>query len=166
MNRSKNKKEQADDDSVRIQRSFYVPLWVWEAADNLPVSRPEIIIQALLNAVSAYKSEIPQLRYDVEQIDKQIESLLALKTAKLERINELEHEEVIHMMEASNSDIAVKQVIEETMSLATMLHRDMGPSHFKRLEKLSGTPAEEIKEFLKSKKFRPDEDEVRMFFMR
>ena len=58
-------------DDVKVQRSFYVLKWLWEAADGLPISRPEIITQALLNAVTAFKSEVPQLRYDVEQIDQQ-----------------------------------------------------------------------------------------------
>lgn len=153
-------------DDVKVQRSFYVLKWLWEAADGLPISRPEIITQALLNAVTAFKSEVPQLRYDVEQIDKQIEALTAQKVAKLNRIAELEREEREHIQDVVKFEIGIQQAVLETMDLLRMFRKELGQVHYKRLETLSGVPATEIKDFLKERKFMPDEDEVRLFYMR
>lgn len=153
-------------DDVKVQRSFYVLKWLWEAADGLPISRPEIITQALLNAVTAFKSEVPQLRYDVEQIDQQIEALTAQKVAKLNRIAELEREEREHIQDVVKFEIGIQQAVLETMDLLRMFRKELGQVHYKRLETLSGVPVIEIKDFLKEKKFMPDEDEVRLFYMR
>lgn len=153
-------------DDVKVQRSFYVLKWLWEAADGLPISRPEIITQALLNAVTAFKSEVPQLRYDVEQIDQQIEALTAQKVAKLNRIAELEREEREHIQDVVKFEIGIQQAVLETMDLLRMFRKELGQVHYKRLETLSGVPAIEIKDFLKEKKFMPDEEEVRLFYMR
>jgi len=153
-------------DDVKVQRSFYVLKWLWEAADGLPISRPEIITQALLNAVTAFKSEVPQLRYDVEQIDQQIEALTAQKVAKLNRIAELEREEREHIQDVVKFEIGIQQAVLETMDLLRMFRKELGQVHYKRLETLSGVPATEIKDFLKERKFMPDEDEVRLFYMR
>ena len=135
-------------------------------ADGLPISRPEIITQALLNAVTAFKSEVPQLRYDVEQIDQQIEALTAQKVAKLNRIAELEREEREHIQDVVKFEIGIQQAVLETMDLLRMFRKELGQVHYKRLETLSGVPATEIKDFLKERKFMPDEDEVRLFYMR
>lgn len=153
-------------DDVKVQRSFYVLKWLWEAADGLPISRPEIITQALLNAVTAFKSEVPQLRYDVEQINQQIEALTAQKVAKLNRIAELEREEREHIQDVVKFEIGIQQAVLETMDLLRMFRKELGQVHYKRLETLSGVPATEIKDFLKERKFMPDEDEVRLFYMR
>lgn len=153
-------------DDVKVQRSFYVLKWLWEAADGLPISRPEIITQALLNAVTAFKSEVPQLRYDVEQIDQQIEALTAQKVAKLNRIAELEREEREHIQDVVKFEIGIQQAVLETMDLLRMFRKELGQVHYKKLETLSGVPATEIKDFLKERKFMPDEDEVRLFYMR
>lgn len=153
-------------DDVKVQRSFYVLKWLWEAADGLPISRPEIITQALLNAVTAFKSEVPQLRYDVEQIDQQIEALTAQKVAKINRIAELEREEREHIQDVVKFEIGIQQAVLETMDLLRMFRKELGQVHYKRLETLSGVPATEIKDFLKERKFMPDEGEVRLFYMR
>jgi hypothetical protein len=154
------------DETAKVQRSFYVPLHIWEAAADLPGGRPQAIINALLNAISAYKSEIPQLRFEVEQIDLQMEVLQRQKTAKLMRISELEKVENENMLDVSRSEMAIQQAVVETISLVAMYRQDLGNIHYKRLEELSGTPATEIKLFIKEKKFMPTDDEIRMFYLR
>ena len=106
------------------------------------------------------------LRYDVEQIDKQIEALTAQKVAKLNRIAELEREEREHIQDVVKFEIGIQQAVLETMDLLRMFRKELGQVHYKRLETLSGVPATEIKDFLKERKFMPDEDEVRLFYMR
>lgn len=155
------------DSEAKLQRSFYVKKWIWDAANELPISRPEIITRALLNEIAAFKSEIPLLKYDVEQIDIQIESLHAQKTAKLNRIAELENQAVLNDTDAAFSEFAVQQAILETTELLKMVgYRDLQKVHYTRLQELSHTPAAEIKEFLKSKKFMPSDYEIEMFYRR
>lgn len=153
-------------DNAKVQRSFYVPKWIWDAAEGLPGGRPQAIIRALLNDITAFKSEIPQLRYDVEQIDLQIETLLAQKTAKLNRIAELENEETEDIKQVAIKEFTAKQAVLETVALLDMFRKDLGHGHYKRLEELSGTAADDIKTFLTEKKFRPSEEEIRLFYMR
>jgi hypothetical protein len=153
-------------DNDKVQRSFYVPKWIWNAAEGLPGGRPNAIIQALLDKITAFSSEIPQLRYDVEQIDIQINALQAQKVAKLNRIKELEKADNENMLEVSRSEMAIQQAVVETISLVAMYRKDLGNIHYKRLEELSGTPASDIKQFIKEKKFMPTDDEIRMFYLR
>ena len=155
-----------NDAGVKIQRSFYVPKWLWDAAEKLPIARPEIITQALLNAVSAYKSEIPQLLYEADQLKKEIGEKEARIAAIYKRVEELRKQESEgEKLEAMNI-IAAKQAIQETLSLQEMFRRDMNQTHFKRLESLSNIPSKEIKAFLNEKNFSATEGELTLFYMR
>ena len=44
------------------QHVVYVDPDVWEAANDLPISRPDIIREALANAISFYKTDLPKLK--------------------------------------------------------------------------------------------------------
>jgi len=157
---------EADGESAKVQRSFYVPLWIWEAAEGLPGGRPQAIIQSLLDRITAFKSEIPQLKYDVQQIDLQIEALQVQRVAKLNRIAELEKADEEGIKANSLVNFAIEQAVLESIDLLKMYRRDLGQIHYKRLEGLSGISAIEIKDFFKEKKFMPSEDEIRLFYMR
>jgi hypothetical protein len=156
----------SEEDMAKIQRSFYVQKYIWDAADGLPISRPEIITQALLNAITAYKSEAAQLRYDITNIDKQIETLLAQRTAKVNTLIEIEKAESEKAKNDALSRIAIEQAVVETMNLVDMFRKKMTPSHFKRLETISGIPAAEIKTFLEENDYSPETDKLRMFYQR
>jgi len=149
-----------------IQRSLQVPKDVWDAAKCIPGGRTKFIIEALAGAVNAYKSELPQLRLEVEELNNQISSLEALRSAKLSRISELEAEAEDNLKEAVKHQQNIEQAILETGRLLKSFRRNITKSHFHRLEELSGTPASDIEVFIKEYKYRPSEEQIREFFLR
>lgn len=152
------------EDRVKIQRSIQIEKWIWDAAEHLPESRSSIIRNALLDKVTAYKSEIPQLQDDVRKIDEQFEILQAQRAAKLHRIMELEAQANKQQEEAQLAKINRDQAVVETMNILELHRRNMGAHHFKRLEQLTGIAAKDIKAFVTEHKFRPSEEEVRFFY--
>lgn len=152
------------EDRVKVQRSFQIEKWVWDAAGDLPESRSEIIRSSLLDKVTAYKSEIPQLQDDVRKIDKQFEILQSQRAAKIHRINELKINADKQKEEEQLAQINRDQAVVETMNVLELHRRNMGAHHFKRLEQLTGIAAKDIKAFLTEKQFRPSEEEVRFFY--
>jgi septal ring factor EnvC (AmiA/AmiB activator) len=152
------------EDRVKVQRSFQIEKWIWDASKNLPESNSETIRKALLNKVTAYKSEIPQLQDDVRKIDEQFEKLQAQRAAKLHRIKELEVQAGKQQEEAQLAKINRDQAVVETINILELHRRNMGAHHFKRLEQLTGISAKDIKAFITEHKFRPSEEEVRFFY--
>lgn len=149
---------------VKIQRSFQIEKWIWDAAEHLPESRSSIIRNALLDKITAYKSEIPQLQDDIRKIDEQLEILQAQRAAKLHRLKELEAQASKQQEEAQLAKINREQAVVETMNILELHRRNMGAHHFKRLEQLTGIPAKDIKAFITEHKYRPSEEEVRFFY--
>jgi len=152
------------EDKVKIQRSFYVCKWLWDAAGKLKISRAEIITNALLDAVTAYKSEIPQIEHDIQELDKEVESLQAQKSAKVHYLAILKDQAQQAATDVQLAQINRDQAVVELMQYLDRFFRNMGAHHFKRLEELSGVPASEIKNFVAEKKYTPSETEIRNFF--
>jgi len=152
------------EDLAIVQRSFYVPKWLWDAANELKISRAEIIRDALLNAVTAYKSEIPQIEHDIQEINKEVESLQAQKCAKVHYLAILKNKAQQAATDVQLAQINRDQAVVELMQYLDRFFRDMGAHHFKRLEELSGVPAGDIKNFVAEHKYTPSEDEIRNFF--
>jgi hypothetical protein len=152
------------EDQVKIQRSFYVFKWLWDAAGKLKINRAEIITNALLDAVTAHQSEIPQIEHDIQQIDNEVDALLAQKNAKIHYLMELKAKQETATQEQQLARISRDQAVVELMQFLDRFFRDMGAHHFKRLEELSGVPAREIKSFVFEKNYTPSETEIRNFF--
>jgi hypothetical protein len=152
------------EDQVKIQRSFYTFKWLWEAAGKLKINRAEIINNALLDAVTAHHSEIPQIEYDIQQLDKEVDALLAQKNAKIHYLIQLKEKQETAAQEQQLARISRDQAVVELMQFLDRFFRDMGAHHFKRLEELSGVPAREIKAFVIEKNYTPSETEIRNFF--
>jgi hypothetical protein len=149
-----------------IQRSIQVPADIWEASKCIPGGRTKFIIDSLAGGIDAYKSELPKLRMEVEELNIEIRSKEALRSAKLSRIAELEAEVEVTLQEAVKVQQNIEQAIVETSRLLKTFRRDITKSHFNRLAELSKTPAEDIEIFIIEYKYRPTEEQVREFFLR
>ena len=152
--------------SKTIQRSIQVPADIWDASKCIPGGRTKFIIESLASAINAYKTELPKLRMEVEELNIQICSMEALRSAKLSRIADLEAEAETDLKEAVMHQQNIEQAIIETFRLLKNFRRNITKSHFLRLEELSGTPACDIEVFIKEMKYRPTEEQIREFFLR
>lgn len=150
----------------KIQRSLQVPEDIWNASECIPGGRTKFIIESLAGAINAYKSELPKLRMEVEELNIEISSKEALRSAKLSRIAELESESETELKEVVKHQQNIEQAIIETVRLLKAFRKQINRSHFVRLEGLSGTPADDIGAFIKETKYRPSEEQVREFYLR
>lgn len=149
--------------SKDVQRSFQVDPDLWDAADDLPVPRPDIIRQALMNAVSFYATDLPKLRWQREETRAQIQSLIAKETFLDARIKELEGEIVLIEATQQKHEEYREKAVTETLHLTKVFKKNMTHEHFDIIAGLSGIESAKIEVFLKDTRFRPSEEEVRTF---
>jgi hypothetical protein len=147
------------------QHVVYVDPDVWEAANDLPISRPDIIREALANAISFYKTDLPKLKMQLGDIRTQIQSLQAKEAVILSRIEQLEAKAVFDINEQEKADELKEVAIKETLTMCRAFKKNMQYSHYTKLSELSGVEAAKIEVFLKDSKFRPSEEAVRVFYM-
>lgn len=148
----------------RIQRSFWVDGEIWKAAGGLPLSRSEIIYKALLEAVTGYLTELPQLRAEVKELDALIENAQIQRSAKLQRIQELEKADEESSREVSIRSINKQQAATELVRLLEEYGNKMLPLQYQRIAELSGIPGKLIKTFLEETKFLPSNEDLNTFF--
>lgn len=146
------------------QHVVYVDPDVWEAAGDLPISRPDIVREAFANAISYYKSDLPKLKWQLEEIRKQIQSLQAKEAVILRRIEGLEAKAVIDINEQERAEELKEMAVKETLTMCKAFRKNMAFSHYSKLSELSGVEAAKIEVFLKDEKFRPNEDDIRVFY--
>lgn len=162
------------DDSIKnitcskkmIQRSIQVPEEIWEAAKCIPGGRTRYIINQLAEAVNSYKSELPKLRLEVEELQSQRYDIDAKISAKIMRIAELEAEVEVGFNEAVKQQQIIEQAITEAIRLIRSHRSDLTQYHYNRLSDLSGTPSKDIETFVKEHRYKPTEDQIREFFLR
>ena len=149
-----------------VQRSMWVPIDIWEAAQCLPGGRNKFIIHALTDAIASYSTELPKLKTDIEDINTQICRLESLKNIKLNRIKEIELMENNNEKEIAKFNANINDVVIETRRLLQEFRQALTKSHYKRLSELSGTPAKDIEQFIVSEKFRPTTEKIEEFYLR
>lgn len=149
--------------SKDVQRSFLVNPDLWDAADSLPIPRPDIIREALANAVSFYASDLQKLRWQLEEVQKEIQSKLAREHAILERIKQLEDALIVVESETVKAEVSKEQAVKETLHLTNVFSKRMTHEHFDIIAGLSGIDSAKIEVFLKDTKYRPSENDVRTF---
>lgn len=148
------------------QHSVYVDPDLWEAADHLPTPRPDIIREALLNAVSFYESDLPKLKWQHEELIKQIQALQAQDAVILSRIEHLEAKVLFDTNEQDKEDARINSAINETLRMCKTFKKSMGYPQYSLLSELSGVEPAEIEVFLVDSKYKPSEDAVREFYQR
>lgn len=146
------------------QHSFYADPDLWEAAGGLPIPRPEIIRAALLNAVSFYQSDLLKLKSQLEEVIKDKQALEAKEAVLRSRIAQFEANAVIEVNDQIKAEEAKEIAVTETLTMCKAFKKNMGYSHYSKLEELSGIDAARIEAFLKDTKFRPKEETVRVFY--
>jgi len=144
--------------SKDVQRSFQVDPDLWDAADDLPVPRPDIIRQALMNAVSFYASDLPKLRWQLEEVRAQIQSLVAKETIIDARIKELEGEVILIETTQKRHEETKEKAVSETLHLTKVFKKNMNHGHFDIIAELSGIDSAKIEVFLKDTRFSPSEE--------
>ena len=146
------------------QHSFYADPDLWDAAGNLPIPRPDIIREALLNAVSFYQSDLPKLKWQLEEVRAQKHALEARESVIISRIEQFEANVVIEINDQQKALEAKEIAVTETLTMCRAFKKNMGYAHYAKLEELSGIDAARIEAFLKDTKFRPKEETVRVFY--
>lgn len=147
------------------QHIVYIDPDVWKAANDLPISRPDIIREALANAISFYQTDLPRLKMQLGEVRTQIQSLQAKEAVILSRIEQLEAKAVFDVNEQEKEAELKEIAVKETLTMCKAFKKDMRFSHYTKLSELSGVEAAKIEVFLKDSKFRPSEDAVRVFYM-
>ncbi len=150
--------------SKKIQRSFWVEEETWAAAADLPVSRTQIMSKALLEAVTSYKSELPQLLAEIKELDHVIECLQIQRSAKQQRVKELQEAQEQDKEAVNTQTINRQQAATELIRLLDEHGKNMMPLQFKRLEELSGIKIKNIKTFLEKTHYFPSNEQVKEFF--
>lgn len=146
------------------QHVIYMDPDLWDAAGDLPESRQDIAREAFLNKVSYYKSDLPKLKWQLEDVRMQIQSFLAKEAVILKRIEQLEAKAVIEVSETEKLNECKETAVAETLVMCKAFKKNMGYSHYAKLAELSGVEAAKIEVFLKDLKFRPSEEAVRIFY--
>lgn len=144
--------------------NIYIDPDVWEAAGDLPVSRPDIIRQALVNAISFYKNDLPKLKYELSLEVEKLQTSEAKIAVLKSRIEQLEAKAVIEINEQEQKEERLEIAIKETLQMCKAFKKNMGFSHYAKLSELSGIEAPKIEVFLKDSKFRPSEDTLRVLY--
>lgn len=147
------------------QHVVYVDPDVWKAANDLPISRPDIIREALANAISFYQTDLPKLKMQLDDVRAQIQSLQAKEAVILSRIGQLESKAIFDINEQEKEAELKEIAVKETLTMCRAFKKDMQYSHYTKLSELSGFEAAKIEVFLKDSKFRPSEEAVRVFYM-
>jgi hypothetical protein len=148
----------------KIQRSFWIEENTWEAAAELPVSRTEIISKALLEAITSYKSELPQLRAEIKELDHIIECFQLQRSAKQQRVKELEEAEEETEKAVTKKETNRQQAATELIRLLEEHGKNMMQIQYKRLEELSGIKSKNIKQFLEKTRYFPTDEQINDFF--
>lgn len=150
------------------QHSIYVEPELWAAADNLPLSRPDIVRKALEDAVAFYQSDLEKLKSQHNEVQKQIMDLQAQDSVILERIEQLEAKAVYEEDEKQKAQDLIEMAVSETLTMCKAHKRSsafrIGFEQYQKLEQLSGVDAAKIETFLKDTKFRPVEETLRVFY--
>lgn len=81
--------------SSETQHSVYIEQDLWDAAGSLPVSRPDIVRQAFLNAIAFYNDDLPKLCCKLEELRSQKQVIESKEAVILSRIEQLEAESMI-----------------------------------------------------------------------
>jgi len=152
--------------TTETQHSFYVDPNLWDAADALPVPRPDIIREALLNAVAFYKSDLPRLKWRLGEIGAERQRLDSEEAVILKRIEQLEANVIVEVDVKQKAEELKESAVRETLTMCKAFKKNMSFSHYAKLEELSGIDAPKIEAFLKDSKFRPAEEAVRLFYNR
>ena len=148
-----------------VQRSIYIDHDLWEAAGSLPVPRPDIVKEAFMNAVSYYTSDLPKLRWQLEELQNQkaeIEAKEAVISARIEELEAADELSAIIQQKARNSK---EDAVKETMRLCHVFKKKMNHVQFSIISGMTGVDAAKIEVFLVDKHFRPSENEVRGFLI-
>lgn len=148
------------------QHIIYMDPELWDAVGDLPESRQDIAREAFLNKLAYYTSELPKLRWQLEEIRARIQSEMAKEAVILQRIEQLEAKAVIEVNDVKQAEDQLNVVITETMTMCRAFKRNMGYLQYSKLSELSGVEAAKIEVFLKDFKFRPSEEAVRVFYSR
>jgi hypothetical protein len=152
--------------SRETQHSVWVDPDLWEAADDLPIPRPDIIRTALLDAVAFYKTDLPKLKWELEKVREEKQSILSKEAVLIARIEQLEAKAVIEVEARHKAEESTELAVQETLTMCKAFKKKMGYIHFTKLEELSGVDAAKIEAFLKDTKFRPEEEAIRVFYNR
>lgn len=131
-----------------------------------PESRQDIAREAFLNKIAYYHSDLPKLKWQLEEIRARIQSDLAKEAVILRRIEQLEAKAVIEVNDVKKAEAQINVVVKETLTMCKAFKKDMGFLQYTKLSDLSGVDAAKIEVFLKDSKFRPSEEAVRVFYSR
>lgn len=146
------------------QHVAYVEPEIWDAADGLPIPRQDIIRQALVDAISFYKDDLPKLKYERAALMEEKQKLDSKISLIDRRIEQLEAKAVIEVNELQRANVQLEAAINETLVMCKAFKKDMEYGHYAKLSELSGLEAAKIEVFLKDSKFRPSEESVRIFY--
>lgn len=163
VNNSRGRKKKST--GRETQHVVYIDPDVWKAANDLPISRPDIIREALANAISFYQTDLPRLKMQLDEIRTQIQSLQAKEAVVLSRIEQLESKAIFDVTEKEKEAELKELAVKETLTMCRAFKKEMQYSHYTKLSELSGFEAAKIEVFLKDSKFRPSEEAVRVFYM-
>jgi hypothetical protein len=159
----KNKKGRPKKLNNEVHRSLYVDPDIWEAAGDLPVPRPDILREALINAISFYTSDLPKLRWQLSEIQAQKQTLEAKELAIIKRIEELEANVLLQEEQKIKSEESKVLAAKELVRLSSIFKREMTHEHFSIISNLSGLDAAMIAVFCEDTKFRPTYEEALAF---
>lgn len=155
---------------IVVQKPIYIWPWAWEALGILHKrggkSRPDVIRDAVLNELASGISELPQLMWQLEQLEEEEKEREILKTALQQRIVELQDQAQKKEEESLQYYDKIDDAVKQTMSLLKLHYKKMHTVHYKSLEVLTGIPYKDIKAFIAEKKFMPTEQDLRLFYLR
>jgi predicted RNase H-like nuclease (RuvC/YqgF family) len=147
-----------------VMRGVYIDPDLWDAAGDLPISRPDIVREAFRNAVSYYKTDLPKLEWQLEEKQNQMLKLENECAVLEKRIGELKEEEELFSQMQSIDINKLEDAVSETLRMCRVFKRNIGHEQFTIISKLSGCESASIEVFIKDHKFRPTEEDVRLFF--
>lgn len=148
------------------QHVIYMDPELWDAAGDLPETRQDIAREAFLNKVAYYHSDLPKLKWQLEEIRARIQSDMAKEAVILLRIEQLEAKAIIEVNDVQKAEDQINLVVKETLTMCKAFKKDMGFLQYTKLSDMSGVEAAKIEVFLKDAKFRPSEEAVRVFYSR
>lgn len=153
-----------EETELKIQRSFWVSKLIWDAAEGLPLSRTAIMENALLEAVTAHKTELVKLEIEAKNILEEQAKLEIRYNIIVSRIAELkaQQQEVITLGE--KIDVNKKQAVIELSRLLEEYGNKLIPLQYEHIEELSGVKQSKIKAFLDATNYLPSTEELTTFF--
>jgi hypothetical protein len=154
---------------IQTQHSVYCEPWLWAAAEqaakNRGKSRPGAIREFLFSLVSEHETDALKVKNQIDDLKQQMESIHILLDAKVQVYNQLVKKEAAQVQEQSQKIIALEQAMVETSDLLQMFGSKLIGDHYSRMALLSGKTVPEIRTFLKEKKYRPTEQQIKDFYM-